>query len=283
MNGSSTETERAARPVAPLAILDRKLEALVDRSAGVPGLDADFGRALRDAQRLAGGLEPYTQACTTPESTALAALQADTRAIDWTARHAAGDTAVALEQEMLSGHVEGQFLKFLLHAMQARRVLEIGLFTGYSALAMAEALPESGELVACELDAFAAEVARAAFARSPHGAKIRIELGDARATMKRLRDAGECFDLVFIDADKAGYATYLDIALEGSLLAAHGVVCVDNTLMQGEPWLPGEPTANGRAIAAFNRALIDDPRVEQVMLPLRDGITLIRRAGVAVR
>ena len=234
-------------------------------------------QTLRDVERLASGLEPYVESCTTPESMALTALQSDTRAIDWQARHDAGKTTSALEQEMLSGHVEGQFLKFLLCAMQAKRVLEIGLFTGYSALAMAEALPTNGEVVACELDPVAAEVAIVAFARSPHGQKIRIELGDASVTMRRLRDSGECFDLIFIDADKAGYVTYLELALDGSLLAPHGVICVDNTLMQGQPYLVGERSENGSAIAAFNRVVCSDPRVEQVMLPLRDGLTLIRR------
>ncbi|MEO5854151.1 MAG: SAM-dependent methyltransferase, partial [Nocardioides sp.] len=90
-------------------------------------------------------------------------------------------------------------------------------------------------------------------------------------------DASETFDLVFIDADKAGYVDYLDLVLERGLLAPGGVVCVDNTLMQGEPYRSGNPSPNGEAIAHFNHVVAQDPRVEQVMLPLRDGLTLIRR------
>jgi caffeoyl-CoA O-methyltransferase len=95
--------------------------------------------------------------------------------------------------------------------------------------------------------------------------------------MKQLAANGEVFDLVFIDADKAGYIDYLDLLLSTGLLAPNGLICADNTLMQGQPYLSGTATANGVAIAKFNQALVDDPRVEQVLLPLRDGLTLIRR------
>jgi caffeoyl-CoA O-methyltransferase len=234
-------------------------------------------RTIDEAERLARGLEPYIADCTTPESIALQRLVADTQGEDWSKRFSSGDTMVALEQEMLSGHIEGQFLKLLIHAMKATRVLEIGVFTGYSALAMAEALPDTGRLVACELDPYAAEFAERAIARSPHRHKIAITVGNAVQSMERLNEAGETFDLIFIDADKGNYPTYFNLALAGSLLAPNGLICVDNTLMQGQPYLPGEPTSNGRAIAEFNRLVRDDSRVEQVLLPLRDGLTIIRR------
>lgn len=267
----------APRAVSPVAMLADQLAALVERASQIENLDTSFKHSLAQTALLAGGFEPYMEACTTPHSQALADLLVDTHQMDWEARHASGATVVALEQEMLSGHVEGQFLKMLVHAIKARRVLEIGLFTGYSALAMAEALPDDGELVACEIDAFAAGVADRAMARSPHHPKIRIEVGDAAVSMQRLNDAGESFDLIFIDADKSGYAAYFQQALAGTLLAPNGLICVDNTLMQGKPYGAGEPSANGYAIAAFNRLVVADPRVEQVLLPLRDGLTLIRR------
>lgn len=241
------------------------------------GLDADFLTSLEQVERLASGLDPYLTRCTTPESLELTRLVAQTQSTDWSERHRCGDTAIALESEMVSGHVEGQFLKMLVGLMQATRILEIGLFTGYSALAMAEALPNHGKLVACEIDPFAASFAAAQFARSTHRHKISIEVGDAAVSVQRLSDAGESFDLIFIDADKAGYQAYLDIALSGSLLAPNGLICVDNTLMQGQPYLPGVLTGNGLAIAQFNRSVSNDARLEQVMLPLRDGVTLIRR------
>ena len=104
-----------------------------------------------------------------------------------------------------------------------------------------------------------------------------MRVGPALATLERLAAAGDAFDLVFVDADKAGYLDYVETMLDSGLLAPGGVICVDNTLLQGEPYLDGRAAANGEAIAAFNAAIAADPRVEQVLLPLRDGLTLVRR------
>ncbi|MEJ2867973.1 class I SAM-dependent methyltransferase [Actinomycetospora sp. OC33-EN08] len=252
----------AARPVTPTSILAVRLSALVERAAG-SGLEDEL-RAVRD---LAVGLDPYVESMTSPSSEALDRLAAATAAHDW--RDASG----ALEQEMLSGHVEGRFLAMLAHATGARRVLEVGMFTGYSALALAEALPDDGSVVALELDASVAAFAEDQFAGSAAGRRIDVRVGPAADSLAAL--AGDRFDLIFVDADKAGYADYLETILTTGLLAPGGLICVDNTLMQGQPWA-GPDTANGRAIADFNAAVAADPRVEQVVVPLRDGITLIR-------
>jgi caffeoyl-CoA O-methyltransferase len=265
------------KPVTPIGILAAKLEQLVTYSQTADCLDAIFRTELQQAYRLAQGLDPYLDHCTTPESPALAALVQRTQAEDWSQRFTDGNTVRQLEQEMLSGHVEGQLLKFLVHLTKAHRVLEIGMFTGYSALAMAEALPDGGTVIACEVDTYVAELAQHCFNDSPVGHKISVKVAPAFETLKQLAAAGESFDLVFIDADKTGYIDYLELLLTTSLLAPNGLICADNTLMQGQPYLSEKPTPNGSAIARFNQALIDDPRVEQVLLPLRDGLTLIRR------
>ena len=267
----------SARPVTPLGILAAKLEHL-SQQIEVLDVDASLKFELRQACELASGLDPYLSRCTTPESPALASLVQRTQAENWGQRFSDSETVRQLEQEMLSGHVEGQMLKFLVHLTQAKRVLEIGMFTGYSALAMAEALPDDGEVVACEVDAYAATFAQQCFNESPSGHKISVKVAPALLTLKHLADGQETFDLVFIDADKAGYVDYLNLLLDTDLLAPNGLICVDNTLMQGQPYLPGEATANGAAIARFNQTVVDDPRLEQVLLPLRDGLTLIRRA-----
>ena len=265
------------RPVSPSSIISEKLTLLLAQTKGINGLDVKFLESPQEVEQLAAGLDPYLARCTTPESAELARLVAETHTTNWQERFRSGETAVELESEMISGHVEGQFLKMLIYLMQATGVLEIGLFTGYSALAMAEALPGHGRLVACEIDPYAASFARAQFERSPHGHKISIEVGAAATSVQRLADANESFDLIFIDADKAGYLAYLNMALDNSLLAPNGLICIDNTLMQGQPYLGGACTVNGLAIAEFNRSVSNDSRVEQVMLPLRDGVTLIRR------
>jgi caffeoyl-CoA O-methyltransferase len=265
------------RPVTPVGIVASLLESLAEQVEKIDNLDQSFKAQLQQAYELANGLDPYLNLCTTPESPGLATLVKRTQSEDWSKRFSDGETVRQLEQEMLSGHVEGQFLKFLVHLTKAQRVLEIGMFTGYSALAMAEALPADGEVVACEVDAYVAEFAQKCFQESPAGHKISVKVAPALETMKQLAAAGEVFDLVFIDADKAGYTDYLDLLLTTGLLAPNGLICADNTLMQGQPYLSGTATANGAAIAKFNQALVDDPRVEQVLLPLRDGLTLIRR------
>ena len=266
------------RAVSPSSLVAEKLGLMVQQAKSIGELDVEFLQLLHEAEQIASGLEPYLTSCTSTESPELTRLVADTQRTDWTTYFNNGKTSIALEAEMVSGHVEGQFLKMLIGMIKAANVLEIGLFTGYSALAMAEALPDNGKLIACELDRFAADFAQAQFAQSEHGQKIHIEVGDAVTTIQRLSKEGQSFDLIFIDADKTGYSAYLNIILEGTLLAPNGVICVDNTLMQGLPYLPGAPTGNGLAIAQFNRKVAADPRVDQVLIPLRDGLTLIRRS-----
>ncbi len=199
-----------------------------------------------------------------------------TQTADWNQLFTDGLTNGQLEQEMLSGHLEGQFLQFLVRASGAEHALEIGLFTGYSALAIAEALPPSGKLVACEIDPHVAKFAADCFTASPHGEKIRVEVGPAGETMAELIRANETFDFVFIDANKDGYLAYLDTLVTGDLLSPNALICVDNTLMQGQPYLKSATTPNGEAIARFNRAVAEDSRFRQVLLPIRDGITLIQ-------
>ncbi|KAA0022396.1 SAM-dependent methyltransferase [Antrihabitans cavernicola] len=250
------------------------MSLLADRLDGLAtalvGVDAAIADQVRELCLLAGGLDPYLSRWSTPESEALRLLDQRTREAEWSPRS-------GLEQEMLSGHVEGQFLQMLVHATQATRVLEIGMFTGYSALAMAEALPEDGTLMACEIDAAAARLARELVSASASGHKIDIALGPAEHTLDRLSLADAQFDLIFIDADKSGYVEYLDTVLDTGLLARAGLIVVDNTMMQGQPWASATPNANGVAIAEFNQFVATDPRVAQVLIPLRDGVTLIRR------
>ncbi len=184
------------------------------------GVDSELLGRLRRVRSLAAGLDPYLDECTTPESGALAALAHRTATTDWDA-HATG-----LEQEMLSGHVEGQLLKFLVHLAGARRVLEIGMFTGYSALAMAEALPPDGVVVACEVDAAVARFARECFDASPVGDRITVEVAPAMDTLRTLAAAADSqgpeaptFDFVFIDADKSGYLDYVEFLIGSALLS----------------------------------------------------------------
>ena len=169
--------------------------------------------------------------------------------------------------QMQVGPIEGAFLRLLVRLTGAKRVLEIGMFTGYSTLMMAEGLPEDGELITCEINSKAEEVARRYFAKSPHGRKIKIRMGPALQTIESLTGP---LDMVFIDADKENYPRYYDAVLP--LLRAGGLIAADNVLWSGRVLKPKDQT--DRAIVAFNQKVAKDTRVEKVMLTVRDGITL---------
>ncbi len=171
--------------------------------------------------------------------------------------------------QMITGRIEGRFLKLLVQLVQARRVLEIGTFSGYSALSMAEALPDNGTLITCDNDPVAIEFARRFFAESEHGKKIILKGGLALETLKSVSGP---FDMAFIDADKENYANYFDAILP--MMRQGGLIVVDNVLWSGRVLDPKDAT--DRAIRDFNERIIQDERVEPVMLTVRDGIYCIR-------
>lgn len=173
---------------------------------------------------------------------------------------------------MQVGRVEGALLKLLCSLVGARRVLEVGTFTGYSALCMAEALPDDGELVTCDLDPRAVAVAQSFFDRSPHGRKIQARLGDAMLTIGALPPE-PLLDLVFLDADKERYPEYYELLLPR--IRAGGLLIADNTLWSGKVLAPS--AATDRAIVRFNAIVAEDPRVENVLLSVRDGIMIARK------
>ena len=173
---------------------------------------------------------------------------------------------------MMVGAVEGQFLKLLVQLAHARCVLEIGTFTGYSALSMAEALPENGTLITCDIDPVTARIAQKFFKRSIHGQKIDLRVGPALQTIRELPAETE-LDVVFIDADKENYVDYYEAVLPR--VRDNGLIVADNVLWSGRVLDPQEDT--DRALVRFNTHVRNDKRVECVLLAVRDGITLIRK------
>lgn len=167
--------------------------------------------------------------------------------------------------EMLTGPVAGRFLEFLVWALRPQRVLEIGTFSGHATLSMAAGLPPGGRIDTCEVDPGSASVARSFIDRSPWAEQITVHVGPAGATIERLEGS---FDFVFLDADKTGYIDYYEAVLPR--LSARGLIVADNTLHGGHVLEPGDP------IAAFNEHVAADSRTSQVLLTVRDGITLIR-------
>lgn len=199
-------------------------------------------------------ISAYCEAHSQALSPLLIALASETRA------HVPGAT-------MLVGTLEGNLLRLLIRLTGAKKVLEIGTFTGYSALTMAEALPEDGELITCDINPDSTAVARRYWEQSPHGHKISLKLAPALKTLETINDP---LDMVFIDADKENYLNYWQACLPK--LRQGGLMVVDNVLWSGRVLQP--ESASDHAIASLNDYAAQDKRVECVMLPIRDGMLL---------
>jgi caffeoyl-CoA O-methyltransferase len=203
--------------------------------------------------------ERYAEAHSSPEAPLLAQVAAATR--ERTDR-----------AQMMVGHLEGSFLATLVALTGARHVLEVGTFTGYSALAMAAALPPGGRITTCEVSEEHAAIAGEHVAASPHADRIEIRLGPAADTIAALDGP---FDLVFIDADKSGYDAYYEAVLPK--LADDGLIVVDNVLWFGRVLTEEARDDDSVALRAFNDKVAADERVHAVMLTVRDGMTLVRK------
>ena len=173
--------------------------------------------------------------------------------------------------QMVVGPLEGAFLKVMAMTVGAKRILEIGTFTGYSALCFAESIPDEGEVITCDIDPESTALAKRYWAESPHGSKIHLRLAPALETLANLSGR---FDLIFIDADKANYVNYFQRALE--LIAPTGVILIDNVLWSGDVLKSPPPDSNTEAIQKLNRLVHAEPRVSAVLLTIRDGVFLIK-------
>ena len=209
-------------------------------------------------------LEEYISLHTTSENEVLEAITRDTH-------------VHILNPHMLSGHVQGRVLSMLSHMIQPKRILELGTFTGYSALCLAEGLAEGGKLITIEHNDELEETIRRNIAQSPLSDRIELLIGDAVERVKELRNEGvNEFELVFIDADKREYCAYLEAVYP--LVPVGGFILADNTLWDGHIIDPAyDKDKQTLGLRAFNDKLKEDDRFEQVILPLRDGLTLIRK------
>ena len=221
-------------------------------------------------------LEEYISVHSTPENEVLESIVRDTH-------------IHILNPHMLSGHVQGRVLSMISHMIRPNRILELGTFTGYSALCLAEGLTEDGELVTIEHNDELETTIRRNLAKSPLSSKIRLIIGDAQEILQRISLSGEAglsaqrsvsdsglFDLVFIDADKREYCAYLDLVYP--LIPVGGFILADNTLWDGHIIDPAyDKDKQTLGLRAFNDRLAADERFEKVILPLRDGLTIIRK------
>ena len=220
-------------------------------------------------------LSEYIEQHSSPESTVLQQITRSTH-------------LEVINPRMLSGHVQGRVLSMISQMIRPKRILELGTFTGYSALCLAEGLTEDGRLVTLEHNDEMESSIRRNFALSPLGEKIDLVIGDAKETLENfelrikdlelgsVNDRGEQFDLVFIDADKKEYCDYLDLVLP--LVREGGWILADNTLWDGHIVDSAyDKDKQTIGLRAFNDKVAQDERLEKVILPLRDGLTIIRK------
>ena len=205
-------------------------------------------------------LEDYISTHTTPENEVLESITRDTH-------------VHILNPHMLSGHVQGRLLAMISHMIQPERILELGTFTGYSALCLAEGLLENGRLITVEHNDELKETILRNLAGSPLSKKIELVIGDAKEYLTAQRSV---FDLVFIDADKREYCDYLDLVYP--LVPVGGFILADNTLWDGHIIDSAyDKDKQTLGLRAFNDKVAQDDRFEQVILPVRDGLTIIRK------
>ena len=209
-------------------------------------------------------LESYISEHSSPENEALEAITRDTY-------------VHVLNPHMLSGHVQGRVLSMISHMLRPKRILELGTFTGYSALCLAEGLAEDGKLVTIEHNDELEETIRRNLSRSPLGEKVELVIGDAKEILSTFNNQhSTLFELVFIDADKREYCAYLEAVYP--LVPIGGFILADNTLWDGHIIDPAyDKDKQTIGLRAFNDKIKEDDRFEQVILPLRDGLTIIRK------
>jgi len=211
-------------------------------------------KGIKMRNNLSIKIEEYCEKHSTPESEILKKLAEETMK----------STTHPL---MMAGHIEGAFLKFLVRISSAKRVLEIGTFTGYGALAMAEGLPDDGILITCDINTEYTQIAERYWLKSPHGRKIKLIIGPALDTLKTIEGP---FDLIFIDADKSNYGNYWDLCIPK--VRRGGIIAIDNVFRGGGVLDP--ETELEHYINSFNKEIKNDSRVEVLMLPIRDGVTM---------
>ncbi len=191
------------------------------------------------------------------------------------------ETAGIEYSEMQIAPEQGQFMAMLVKLTGARRALEIGTFTGYSSICIAGSLPQDGELVCCDDSKEWTAMARKYWTQSGLDQRITLRLGDAGMTLQEMLDQGQAgaFDFIFIDADKQNYERYYEQSL--NLLSPAGLIAIDNTLWSGDVADPGNNEPATRAIRRFNQALKRDDRVDISLVPIGDGLTLVRKVTAA--
>ncbi|KAN0060980.1 hypothetical protein ACQY0O_006714 [Thecaphora frezii] len=268
----------------PLLTTSKLLSSILEsHDASAPLSSASLSK-LKLAHRLLTNLDPYLDSVSSPAPEVQKPLLKATMETDWTAAWQRKETMFHLSTAWSAGGYEGNFVGMMTKILKAKKALEIGMFTGTTTVCIAENLPADGKVVTLEIDPYLAKFVAPHFAASGHGDKIDVRVGNAIQSLETVADEGHQFEIIFLDADKAGYLKYYNSIMQRGLLKKGGLLVVDNTLYQGSPFVPEVIKAdnaidktNAAAIAEFNKVVRNDDRVDVVVLPLRDGVTFIMK------
>lgn len=236
---------------------------------------------VREIYMVVNSLDPYIRDMSTAEGPAMRAIRDKMEGTDWAALWEKRQTMFSYGSEMSTDPVEAMFLKMLTFMKRPKNVLEVGMFVGYGAMAIAEALPDGSKVYSLEIDPFLKTWVEDVSKKLPEGKKHEIIVGPALQSLQKMK-APPKFDLVFIDANKAEYKAYVETLIARDLLAPDSMIVADNVLYNGYPYLSEtydtQPSRRGYgdAVREFNEWVKTHPRLEQVILPVRDGVSLIR-------
>jgi len=269
MSKSKSTNVHQSVTIGPSEVLAEELEEILTLNKD-PAIATKLQRCLDMVTKL----DSYLKSSCPPSSALKEKIWNDHFNENWEEDYQKGLTPFSNPLEMISGNYEGQFLRMIAELNKSKRILEIGLLSGYSAVSMAES-PYCEDLVALEIIPFMAEFTKTRIAGTPMENKIRIIVGAASDSLVQVKEEGKKFDLVFIDADKGGYINYYKFIMDNDMLDKSGVILCDNILWYGDAYLD-QKTEAGKHLYAFLQFVKNDDRVTQIICPIRDGVLMIK-------
>ena len=268
------ENKMTLKTESPILILAQRLKKIKQRLTNCKSIEEKDLTEIDSIIYMMESQERYLDECTSYESSNLSKLNKLTMQTDWNQIFLEKKSNERLMTQMMSSRLSGQLLKMLVTISGAKKVLELGLFSGYSALAMAEGLPEDGKLISCEIDPYAASFARSYLDSTSYGKKVQIRLGPALNLLDNFMHEGESFDFVFIDAKKTEYKKYIAKIVANKLITKQSILCIDNVFMKGACFSKFEKQTKGSNEVKQMNQLLASEKFFTVMLPVRDGLTI---------
>tara|TARA_A100001015_G_C14998202_1_gene717161 strand:+ start:1206 stop:2036 length:831 start_codon:yes stop_codon:yes gene_type:complete len=269
-------TAKNKRTVSPTSVLASRLRNLRQNIDMGLCTSKSISEELSMLIPLADGLDEYIENHSSVESVGMKMINVTTMSHDWDKAVHEKKTQGILVSRMMSSPVSAQFLKMLVNITKSKIILEIGLFTGYTALAMAEGTEEDGRVISCEIDPYCASFTNNLLLNCKHGEKVEIRVGNALEIMNDLRDEKFKFDFVFIDADKTEYMLYLNSLIDLNLVDESSLLCFDNVFLKGSVFSDEKYEKKSTQTVRILNTYLAGPKFFTTMIPLRDGMSLCK-------